>query len=195
MLIDSLGQAAGSDKFDSSGKAAALKFFECLRMLNVSSLIIAQNSKGAETNQKTIYGSTYFTYYARNIFELRKSKGSNLDNSMSVALFHQESNYSKKYDPIGFNIAYTDQTIKITHEDVNLASFVEKVNQSKVVLEFLALGAQSVKAVASKLNTSVSSAGVVLNRLQSKGYIVKLGSGMWGLSAKNDEELEDEDVT
>ena len=101
VLIDSLGQAAGSEKFDTAGKAVALRFFEALRQLNVTSLIIAQNSKG-EDNKKTIYGSTYFTYYARNIFEVKAKQDQLDEDKMHMILLQEESNYSKKHQPIGF---------------------------------------------------------------------------------------------
>lgn len=188
VLIDSLGQAAGSDRYDSSGKASALKFFECLRQLNVTSLIIAQNAKGDESNKKTIYGSTYFTYYARNIFELKRARATANEAQMSVALFHQESNYSKKYNPLGFCIDYSDSAIKITQEEVNLSRFIEKVNQSKMLLDLLSVGAQHVKSISKALGTSANSVGVILNRLEKQGLVQKLGQGMWGL-ATEDEEL------
>lgn len=193
VLIDSLGQAAGSDKFDSAGKGTALKFFECLRQLNVTSLIIAQNAKNAESNSKTIYGSTYFTYYARNIFELKKSKDSASQNEMSVALFHQESNYSKKWDPIGFNISYSDHAIMITHEEVTLSKFLEKVSQTKTLLDFLKTGPQSRAAMAKVLNTSLQQIGVLLSRLKKRNMVIELGNGIWGLSTED--EIPDDDVS
>ena len=185
VLIDSLGQAAGSDKYDTAGKTSALNFFECLRQLNLTSLIIAQNAKGSEEgNKKTIYGSTYFTYYARNIFELRKAREQNRDNEMSVALFHHESNYSKKYEPRGFNISYSDQAIRITSEAVNARQFMEKVSQSAEILDLLAGGAMTLKAIGSALDTSENQTRVVLHRLRDRGKILQLGQGLWGLKAE-----------
>lgn len=188
VLIDSLGQAAGSDKFDSSGKASALRFFECLRQLKVTSLIIAQNSKSGESNQKTIYGSTYFTYYARNIFELRKSKETISDSEMAIALFHQDSNYSKKYEPIGFRISYTQSTIEIRPEVVSFAKFMEKISQPAIILDFLKNGAQPRAALMKLLNADGNVVSQVLNRLKKKGKIMELGSGMWGLATDDTED-------
>ncbi len=181
ILIDSLGQAAGSDKFDSSGKGAALKFFEALRQFNVTSIILAQNSKGEDTGKKTIFGSTYFTYYARNIFELRGKRDEIDENEMHIALFHQESNYSKKYQPIGFNLSYTDSTIKIISEPVSLSSFLERASQTKTLLEFLKDGAKSVKAISSELAISDRQTRTILSRTKKRGLTTDLGSGMWGL--------------
>ncbi len=185
VLIDSLGQAAGSDKFDTSGKGAALKFFEALRQLNLTSLIIAENAKGEETGRKTIFGSTYFTYYARNIFELRGKQDEMNENEMHIALFHQESNYSKKYQPLGFNLTYTDSTIKIASEPVSLSAFLERASQMKALLEFLSEGAKTRQSVSQKLGVSLKHAGVLLNRAKNRELVISLGSGMWGLISKH----------
>ncbi len=186
VLIDSLGGAAGSDKFDSAGKTVALRFFEVLRQLNVTSLIIAQNAKGDE-GKKTIYGSTYFTYYSRNIFELRGKEDELDKNQMHIALFHQDSNYSKKYEPMGFNLQYTDSSIRVTPEDVSLSVFLERASQTKALCEFLKEGAKSRKAIESELNISHSHSSVLLGRLKKRGIVVSLGAGMWGLKAESEE--------
>ena len=181
LLIDSLGQAAGSDKYDSTGKKAALDFFECLRQLNVTSLIIAQNAKGGESGQKTIYGSTYFTYYARNIFELKRARDQNLETEMSVGLFHIESNYSRKYPPMGFNIAYSDQAIRIAAEEINLGQFMERISQADQILALLKEGAMTLKGIAESLSTTENQARVVLHRLRDRGKVTAIGQGLWGL--------------
>lgn len=189
IAVDSLGQAAGSDKFDSAGKASALKFFEALRQLNLTPLIIAQNAKGENKGEKTIYGSTYYTYYARNIFEL-KSKEDDIDhNIMHAALFHREANYSAKHDPLGFNLKYSDQGITITTEEIMLSRFIEKFTQEKLVLELLKSGALLRSKICEALGKNDRYVGVLLNRLKNKGLIVYLGPGLWGLAAKNEDDL------
>lgn len=184
VLIDSLGQAAGSDKFDSSGKASALRFFEALRQLNITSLIIGQTAKGEE-KQRTIFGSTYFTYYSRNIFEL-KSKQDELDDSQAhLALFHQESNYSKKHQPLGFLCSYTETSIAMGSESVSVSEFLEKASQTKDIIEFLKTGAKTRHAVALELGMSDNQTSVQLNRLARRKLVINLGSGMWGVLTTN----------
>jgi len=182
VMIDSLGQAAGSDRFDTAGKAVALRFFECLRQLNVTSLIIAQNAKG-EDNKATIYGSTFFTYYSRNIWNLRGKPDDMDDDQMHIALFHNESNYSKKYQPLGFSIKYSDSVIKLEHEEVSLSAFLERASQTKQLCEFLKDGDKSRKAIVEELKRPEKQIDVILSRARKKGIIVSLGSGMWGLKS------------
>ncbi len=181
VLIDSLGQAAGSDKFDSAGKGAALQFFECLRQLNITSLIIAENAKNEGEGKKTIFGSAYYTYYARNVFELKGKVDEINEDRSHLALFHQEANYSKKYPPMGFCIDYTDTTISISREAVSVSQFLEKASQTKAMLEFLKDGAKAVKTISSELDLPDNRVRVMLTRAKRRKLVVDLGSGMWGL--------------
>ena len=188
VLIDSLGQAAGSDRFDSAGKSSAIRFFEALRQLNITSLVIAQNAKG-EDRKKTIFGSTYFTYYSRNIWELRQDPESVTDDDMSIALFHEAANYSKRHKPLGWRVSYTDTTISIASQSVTLSDFLEKVSQAKALLDFLKSGAKTRQGVANALKISVNQAGVILNRQRSRGTVKNLGSGLWGLQYEDDKNI------
>jgi len=184
ILIDSLGQAAGSDKFDSAGKGTALRFFECLRLLNVTSLIIAQNAKG-DSNVKTIYGSTYFTYYSRNIFELRRARDTSRDDDMHVALIHQEGNYSKKFQPIGFHLTYADKSILIEAEEVNLAQLRDRIEDTEAILDFLRIERRlcTVKSISEAIDKPENRTRVVLSLLKKRSKLVNPGTGLWGLAA------------
>ncbi len=184
VMIDSLEQAAGSDRFDSSGKGAALKFFEALRQLNITALIIGQNAKNEE-GKKSIFGSTYFTYYSRNIFELRGKQDDLDENQMHVALFQQESNYSKKYRPMGFNLTYTDSTIKIVSESVSLSAFMERASKTKELLEFLSDGSKSLSAITEELELPNNRVRTLLSQLKKRKLVVNLSSGMWGRGIEN----------
>lgn len=181
ILIDSLGQAAGTDRFDSSGKSGALLFFRALRQLNVSSLIIAQNAKNEETNRKTIYGSTFFSYYARGIFELKRPLESENEDSMHLALIHQESNYSRRYPPVGLFVIYSDSAISICREPVSLSEFLGKVSKTKELFEFLKDGAKSVQAIGIELELSDKRTRTLLSQQKTKGRVTNIGSGMWRL--------------
>ena len=65
----------------------ALRVFAALRYLSRTSLIIAQTSKNDE-GKKSMFGSTYFQYYSRNIFELKKSVDVCDKDETKVAFFH-----------------------------------------------------------------------------------------------------------
>ncbi len=181
ILIDSLGQAAGTDRFDSSGKSGALLFFRALRQLNITSLIIAQNAKNEDTNRKTIYGSTFFSYYARSIFELKRPLENESEDAMHLALIHQESNYSRRFPPIGLFVIYSDSSISICREPVSLSEFLGKVSKTKELLDLLKSGAKSVTAIGIELELSDRRTRTLLSQQKTKGKVTNIGSGMWGL--------------
>ena len=186
ILIDSLGQAAGSDQFDSAGKRAALRFFESLRLLGVTSLIIAQEAKTDE-GKKSIYGSVYYSYYARSVFELR-SKRDEMNPAIShLGLFHTDANYSQLHEPMGFTVTHSPESITIESEHLKLSDFLEKVSQTKQLLELLADGAKTRSTIAKFIGVSDKHADVLLSRLKKRGLVVSLGQSMWGLlSQEND---------
>ncbi len=183
VVIDSLGSAAGNDRFDSSGKASALRFFEALRQLNLTSLIIAQNAK-SEEGKKTIYGSTYFTYYSRNIFELRGKKD-DVDKSLHCLLMHQEGNYSGRFEPLAFHLTYSDETITIESEEVSVSGLLGKMSQTSELLDFLKDGSKTTAAIADALGISGDQARVVANRAAKRNLIFSPGMGIWSLTVKD----------
>jgi len=177
VLIDSLGAACGGDLMKPE---QALRFFEALRSLNRTALIIAQTSKGDE-GKKSIFGSTYFQYYSRNIFELKKSADVIDKDETRVALFHTEGNYSGKYDPIGFRLTFSPDSIKVEREAVDFREFLDKVNRQQQLLEILKDGALTNTEIADKLQISQINVRAVTKRLADKKRIVKTESGAWGL--------------
>ncbi len=177
ILIDSLGAAAGGDLMKPE---IALRFFGALRSLKRTSLNIAQTSKSDE-GKKTIFGSTYFQYYARNIFELKKSQDILDKDETKVGLFHTEGNYSGKYDPIGFRLNFTPDSIKVTREPVIYGEFLEKINRQQQLLEILKDGPLTNVQIADKLQISQVNVRATTKRLADKKKIVKTENGAWGL--------------
>jgi len=180
VMVDSLGQAAGSDRYDTGGKATALKFFECLRQLSVTSLIIGQTTKEEEA-KRTIYGSIFFTYYSRNIFELKALEDELDPNTLHLALIHRETNYSKRYPTLGWAVHYIENTIEIQSESVSLSQFLETASQTKVLLELLEEGPKHRKEIQEEMGITLGQVGVVLNRLKKRGLVRELNRGLWAL--------------
>jgi len=177
ILIDSLGAACGGDLMKPE---PALRLFEALRYLSRTSLIIAQTSKNDE-GKKSMFGSTYFQYYSRNIFELKKSVDVCDKDETKVALFHNEGNYSGKYDPIGFRLNFTSDSIKVARESVTYGEFLEKINRQQMLLEILKDGPLSNAEIADKLQVSQANVRMTTKRLSDKKKICKTESGLWGL--------------
>jgi biotin operon repressor len=177
ILLDSMGAACGGDLMKPE---FALRFFQALRSLNRTSLNIAQTSK-SEEGKKTIFGSTYFQYYSRNIFELKKSSDVYDKDETKVALFHNEGNYSRKYDPMGFRLSFTPLSIQVEREPIDFGEFMERVNRQKQVVETLKDGPLSTDEIKDKLEISRANADMLTKRLRDKKKIIKTEDGKWGL--------------
>jgi hypothetical protein len=185
LLIDSLGQAAGTSKYDSSGREAALNFFMALRQINVTSLIIAQNAKG-EDSKKSIFGSVYYQYYSRNIFELKDTEsGTNKDEKI-IALVNTKSNYSGKSEPIGLKVSYSPNTIVIESQHVTLSQLKDKISDSETILDFMREEARLVtaKEIAEAIGKNEHQTRVVLSNLKTRNLIVNPQRGLYGLAYK-----------
>lgn len=189
IAIDSLGMAAGSLRFDSSGKEAALRMFEALRQFpGITWLIIAQNAK-SEEGKKTIFGSIFYHYGARNVFQLKRSKDQFNKDELIVALLHEKSNFSGHYPPIGLRLTYTDSTIGIEHTEANMSQFMDRVSLTKDLLDFLKTGARPVKAIADELGMTDNRVRVMLSQLKKRKLVINLGSGLWGATIERQDEL------
>lgn len=182
LIIDSLGAAAGGERGELRGAESALLFNAALRKLKVTSLIIAQTRKGDDDRKKTIYGSTYFTYYARNIFELCQGVD-DFGDTVHLALFHRECNLGRKMPAVGLRIMYDDATgaIRIERESVSIAEFSEKVSVSMRILEVLREGAMTSKELKEALDVSRGSIDMAIKRLRSQRKITDTGNKRWGL--------------
>lgn len=180
LLLDSLGRLAGSERYDSSGKVGADRFFESLDKFHLTSLIIGQESKNEE-GKKSIYGSVFYRYYSRNIFALKNSKDQLSKDEGTVALIHEDANYSGLYPPMGFRLTYTDTTIKIVHTEANMSQFMDRVSLTKDLLDYLTKGARPVKAIADELGITDNRVRIMLSQLKRRNKVTNLGSGVWGV--------------
>lgn len=185
IIIDSLAAAAGGEGSELKGSQSALQFNSALRKLNKTSLIVAQTSKPSDNQpakHKTIYGSTLFTYYSRNIFELCRNEEDYSDTS-HLALFHRECNFARKSQPMGFELVFDDaqKSISITREPISFSEFGQKLNTQSRVLDALKSGAMTVKDLTSLLDVSENSVRIAITRLSKQRKVIKVDKA-WGLS-------------
>ena len=179
VILDSLGAAAGGDL-----KAAetAMNFYTALRKLKTTALIIGQTSKDEESKRKSIFGSVYFTYYSRSIWELCKAEPVS-DNDVNIALFHKWANLTALQKPIGFTFHYNQNKTGIERTPVNISEFISKVTTRDKILNLLKEAPQTTKEVQEKLGISRANADQTLSRLRNAKKIVK-SDDKWGLIAQ-----------
>ena len=182
IFVDSLGAACGSEL---NKPEPAINFFMGLRKLNVTSLLLAQTSK-SEDGKKSIFGSTYFTYYARSIFELCKSEELGIadDANSSVALFHRWSNYTKKYPAMGFSITDDNNNLFIEKQSVDITEFIGKASMANILLKELREGALSLDKLKERTGINQSNIRATLSKLKVKGLVQQIERGVWGLTMR-----------
>ena len=194
IIIDSLGAAAGGAHGELKGSEAPLLFNKALRSLDCTSLIIAQTAKAnpdGASNQKTIYGSTYFRYYARNIFELWGDEGNHGFDVQHFGLFHRDCNLGKRIDTIGIRIEFDgDQAITVAREAASVGELKAKMTARAIVLDALKDGAKTVKALTEITDLTRNTVDQTLSRLrQAKPPQLRevagdteKGENLWGLA-------------
>jgi len=179
VIIDSLGPAVGGDL---NKPEQALEFTTGVRQLKCTALIIAQTSKDKESKHKSVYGSTFFEYYARNIFELRKNSEEGED-EINIALFNTYCNLAKKHKPMGFKVSFQDNDSKIfiEQEDAKtIPEFLERHGTTTRILDLLRGGKLTTKEIIDKLEISRSNADTSLKRLRVAHKVLK-DNDKWGL--------------
>jgi len=181
LIIDSLGLAAGSELKETK---PALEFYRAVRQINITSLILAHNSKDRETKQRTVYGNQYFQAQARNVWEIRKSQevGSN---ELDIALFHRKPPpFKKMHQPLGYHISYQENGLyTISMASKSLGEFKDQMSAGSQVLDLLKEGAMEIKEMSELLDLKESNIRMAISRLSGKGKITKLPGNKWGLSA------------
>lgn len=181
IIIDSLGLACSGEL---SKEQSPLAFFTALRSLNITSLILAHNSKGGDTNKKSIYGSMFFHAQARNIWEIRKSQQPG-SSEAGICLFNQKSPpFLGIQKPVAFKMTFGNQSTKVVPANPDdFQEFVEKMSVETQILLALRDGPMTPKELQENAGIESSNIHVSLARMAKKGQVVKLNNNRWGLAA------------
>ena len=102
VILDSLGMALAGNFNDGE---VVVEFFQQLRTLNATSLIIDHQAKGEGSSDRGPIGSAYKKALARSVWELRKVE--NADN-FRVGLFHRKVNRGRPARPFGIDISIAE---------------------------------------------------------------------------------------
>ena len=176
LIVDSLGPAVGGDLKD---PGQALRFTSALRRLVGATLIIGQTSKDKETKVKSVFGSTFFEYYARNIYELRKSQEEGED-TLDIALYNTYNNLGRRHKPMGFQLYFNENKVKIDRQEITAPELLERLGIQTRILSLLKSGSMSNKEIREALETTKGNTDMAIKRLRDKSRIIKAGDG-WGL--------------
>lgn len=121
LVLDSLAAATGGD----ASAEAATKASRALRMLNIGALVIAHTPKSTEDHhESSIYGSVFFTNFARATWEVRKEQEIGSDSAV-IGLFNRKNNLSRMHHPIGIRIQQNPESSAIRFDSYDLSQTAE----------------------------------------------------------------------
>ena len=185
VIVDSLIPALDGDANDSE---TARKFMNTLRSFNCSALVLSHTSKEGK-----LFGSTFWSNLARNVWEIRKEQDLGQDYS-DLALIHKKSNNSSLAKPIGIRMKFDKQNESVTFNKFNVADTTGTLAaslpvKSRIIQLLKSEGALTVKEIVQQLGSSVteSSVGMALNRGSRTEFVLTTdaaGVKRWGLLLK-----------
>jgi hypothetical protein len=175
IVIDSLAGACAGQNLNEP--EAATSFFNALRQLNTTSLIVSHIAK-TEQKKTTPYGSIFYFNFSRNIFETKADFI--LDtNQIALTLIHTKSNYSELFPPKSFIISFGKEIqineLKAHHPIAE--RHLPLPQRIKVLLE--KKGLMSIKEIAEELQEPEVKIRVILNRYRGVLFIKK--ENKWGV--------------
>lgn len=174
LIVDSLGPAVGGELKES---APALRFAAALRRLHCSTLIIGQTSKDKEAKVRSTYGSTFFEYLSRNVWELRKVQEEGED-SLDIAMYNTYHNLGPKFRPMGYHVSFTETETHIEKGAITARELVARIGTGEQIRQLLLKqGAMTVKDIIDKLELSNNAVRLSISRLTKKGIIQRVGEG------------------
>ena len=180
LIIDSLGPACGGNLMEPQ---VALRFSQALRHLKVGCLILGQTSKekGKRKDEtKRVFGSTFFEYYARHVFELRAAQ-ENEEGQQDIGLYNTFHNLGPRIRAQGFHLEFTSTTTKIEKKSLTASDLIARLGAQAEIIKLLetenGLTSGAIKEFTGHTRGAVD---VALWRLKNTGIVEKRGT-LWFL--------------
>lgn len=98
VVLDSVGLALAGAFNEGE---AVLAFFEAIRQMDATTLLIDHQGKGEDAKDRGAIGSSYKRHMARSVWEMRRSEGGE---KVTIGLYHRKANNSRKSPPIGLTL-------------------------------------------------------------------------------------------
>jgi DNA-binding transcriptional ArsR family regulator len=177
LIVDSLALAVGGDLKNAE---IASRFSTSLRQLKCATLIIGQTSKDEEAKNKSVFGSTLFEYYARNIFEVRKVQEEE-SNTVEIGLYNTYHNLGRKLKAQGFRVTFGKDGTEIESCPITADDLVSRMGTGAEIVRLLRKqGRMCNKEIAEELGLPENTVTQRLRRLGGKNVVKKFSDG-WGV--------------
>lgn len=184
VVVDSLAGAAGGDLNEN---ATARLFYQALRPLPVTPLLIAHTSKDPLARKKTPFGSTFFWNMARLVFELRHVQEAGAD-QVELGLFARKGNDVRRLLPVGYRLIFDGgYTVRAEPQKIHdVAEFAGELPLPQRIKDFLVQGTATGQEIAGALDIKLERVQETLSRLAAKREVLRLTQGKWGVISRQE---------
>ena len=175
LLIDSAGYAAGAEL---ERAETAIRYFNALDAIGVTSLAIAHVSKGGlddDKGQKFALGSIYFHNGPRNTWNVVKLGEENDEEPVKkICLFHRKCNDGPRHPMIPLEVDFSAPGI-VSFRLGDPDDWEEKQSTADRVISLLKAGPMGRSAIEQNIGEASNTVKVTLRRLVRSGRIILLG--------------------
>jgi hypothetical protein len=188
VVIDSLGPGAGGDL---NSPQSAQEFFEALRQLRCTSIILAHCAKNGDPRSRSIFGSQFFTAHARGVAEVKRFQEPGEDEIL-LGIYHRKSNVSRRCKPFGLRLRFDGEDGPVTFgwQDLrDVPSLAASLSVGDRITNALRSGALAPAEIAKATGIPGGTVRKELARLCNKNRAIKLEDGRYGVR-----DWEEEDV-
>ena len=146
VVVDSVGSACGAE---TEGKSEfILGMFSALRSLRVTTLLIDHTNKEGQ-----LYGSIYKFNQSRCVWEVRRQHELDTDH-IHIGLIHRKLNTGKLLRPLGFDLTFSEQSVKVnTYDAKSIDDVVARMTLSVQIRTALSRGELSLAEITERLAT------------------------------------------
>lgn len=174
ILVDSAALACGGEPEKAE---SAIRFFNALSKLNITSLVIAHETK-AETHEY-VFGSVFFHNSARNIWNTQAEHDEDDPRIIQMGLFHRKCNHGSLKAPRAVKIFHGEGFVDVSLGDI--AAFDKELSVPQRIIRLLRDGGQPTHEINERLGGDKNTIKVTLQRLKKKEKIMENGLGFWSL--------------
>lgn len=163
LVVDSVGAACGGEP---ESAEVALRFFEALRILGLGSLCIAHSPKQGSDDYP--FGSVFWHNNARATWLTKKEQGHG-SAGFTLGLFNKKSNSGPLSLPLGFELTFGPDTVRIERRDVrDVPELAANLPLKTRIAHVLKRGPKTYAEVALALECDADSVSRVVRRYEGR---------------------------
>ena len=179
VVIDSAGAACAGEPEKAE---AALRFFNALRSLKTTALVVAHVTKDESKGKP--YGSVFWHNMGRATFEVIQ-QGDNPEGEINIGVYQRKANNSRLARPFGLNFVFDDEVTYVLRADLtefeDLATRLPVAAQLTGVLRHGQKSLQDIYQALPEINQQT-----IRQTLHRRTEFIDQGRGFYGIMARDE---------